>query len=288
MCGEGFMSIRSKYWSPLFAGLMMAACAGSAHAQEATRIVTTGLAHSFVDAVNGKLADKAITNVEEMNSTPAFDAGEPSTTCDTSAPCVVSGRPMLCAISGASVWMLTPSTPRRTSPYLISWSITVFIMFDGIAKPMPMLPPVRERMVSSPMSFASCVSISGVTMKPQPLMTCEADSTVLPITAASSISQSKAFVPMGMWTVAPGPTRTRMRATAMPGEDPETLPTANAGWGEHVKDRPLYVQEGNLVTERSVSHIIALDHWIVGLGNVRNLFGYNSAVCDPLFTTAIE
>jgi uncharacterized protein len=37
------------------------------------------------------------------------------------------------------------------------------------------------------------------------------------------------------------------RATA------ETLPVANAGWGEHVKDRPLYVQDGNLVTERSVS-----------------------------------
>jgi uncharacterized protein len=33
---------------------------------------------------------------------------------------------------------------------------------------------------------------------------------------------------------------------------PETLPAANAGWGEKVKDRPLYVQEGTLVTERSV------------------------------------
>ncbi|MGZ4132682.1 MAG: anaerobic sulfatase maturase [Actinomycetota bacterium] len=34
---------------------------------------------------------------------------------------------------------------------------------------------------------------------------------------------------------------------------PETLPIANAGWGEHVHDRPLYVLEGNLVTDRSVS-----------------------------------
>ncbi len=34
---------------------------------------------------------------------------------------------------------------------------------------------------------------------------------------------------------------------------PETLPIANAGWGEHVRDRPLYVLEGNLVTDRSVS-----------------------------------
>jgi uncharacterized protein len=37
------------------------------------------------------------------------------------------------------------------------------------------------------------------------------------------------------------------RATA------ETLPTANAGWGGGVRDRPLYVLEGNLVTDRSVS-----------------------------------
>jgi uncharacterized protein len=37
------------------------------------------------------------------------------------------------------------------------------------------------------------------------------------------------------------------RATA------ETLPAANAGWGERVKDRPLYTQQGSLVTERSVS-----------------------------------
>ena len=34
---------------------------------------------------------------------------------------------------------------------------------------------------------------------------------------------------------------------------PQTLPVANAGWGERVKDRPLYVQDGDLVTERSVS-----------------------------------
>ncbi len=34
---------------------------------------------------------------------------------------------------------------------------------------------------------------------------------------------------------------------------PSTLPIANAGWGGRVKDRPLYVQEGNLVTDRSVA-----------------------------------
>jgi len=34
---------------------------------------------------------------------------------------------------------------------------------------------------------------------------------------------------------------------------PQTLPVANAGWGEHVRDRPLYIQDGTLVTERSVT-----------------------------------
>ncbi len=67
---------------------------------------------------------------------------------------------MLFAMSGVSVWMFTPSTPRLTAPYLISWFITIFIMFDGIAKPMPMLPPVRERIAelmptSSPLRLTS-------------------------------------------------------------------------------------------------------------------------------------
>ncbi|MGE5227847.1 MAG: anaerobic sulfatase maturase [Planctomycetaceae bacterium] len=34
---------------------------------------------------------------------------------------------------------------------------------------------------------------------------------------------------------------------------PETLPLADAGWGERAGERPLYVLEGNLVTHRSVS-----------------------------------
>jgi len=33
----------------------------------------------------------------------------------------------------------------------------------------------------------------------------------------------------------------------------QTLTTANAGWGERVRGRPLYTQQGNLVTGRSVS-----------------------------------
>jgi uncharacterized protein len=34
---------------------------------------------------------------------------------------------------------------------------------------------------------------------------------------------------------------------------PQTLPIANEGWGEKVRDRPLYTQEGELVTGRSFS-----------------------------------
>jgi len=34
---------------------------------------------------------------------------------------------------------------------------------------------------------------------------------------------------------------------------PQTLPIANEGWGAKVLDRPLYTQEGDLVTERSIS-----------------------------------
>jgi uncharacterized protein len=34
---------------------------------------------------------------------------------------------------------------------------------------------------------------------------------------------------------------------------PNTLPVANEGWGEGVRGRPLYTQEGNLLTERSIS-----------------------------------
>ena len=33
---------------------------------------------------------------------------------------------------------------------------------------------------------------------------------------------------------------------------PETLEVANAGWGDHVKGRPLYTQTGELVTDRSI------------------------------------
>ena len=41
--------------------------------------------------------------------------------------------------------MFTPSTPRFTWPYLISWSMTPLAMLTGMAKPMPMLPPLPRQ-----------------------------------------------------------------------------------------------------------------------------------------------
>ena len=57
-------------------------------------------------------------------------------------PCAFS-RPRLSAISGVN-WFAscTPSMPRFTSPYWMSCVITAFTMFEGMAKPMPMLPPL--------------------------------------------------------------------------------------------------------------------------------------------------
>ena len=63
-------------------------------------------------------------------------------------------------MSGVTVYMLTPSWPRFTEPYLISCSMTLRAMFTGMAKPMPMLPPLRDRIavlmpISSPRRFTS-------------------------------------------------------------------------------------------------------------------------------------
>src|SRR5207249_281305 len=75
---------------------------------------------------------------------PALSAGDPSTTCDTSAPRGLLS-PSEWAMSGVTVYMLTPSWPRLTEPYLMSCSITLRALFTGMAKPMPVLPPLRDR-----------------------------------------------------------------------------------------------------------------------------------------------
>ena len=48
-------------------------------------------------------------------------------------------------MSGSTFWMRTPSQPRRVSPKSRSWSTTLETTADDIAKPMPIEPPLGER-----------------------------------------------------------------------------------------------------------------------------------------------
>ena len=64
------------------------------------------------------------------------------------------------ALSALKSEMLTPSSPRFTSPYWRIWFMIDLAMFTGIAKPMPMLPPlllkIAELMpISSPRRLTS-------------------------------------------------------------------------------------------------------------------------------------
>jgi uncharacterized protein len=62
---------------------------------------------------------------------------------------------------------------------------------------------------------------------------------------------------------------------------PDTLPVANEGWGEGVRGRPLYTQEGNLLTERSISpdgYGRFLDRRVRGLGAARRRRGVRADV----------
>ena len=72
-----------------------------------------------------------------------LSAGPPWTMPATSAPRALS-MPRLSAISSVTGWMRTPSQPRRVSPNSTSWSITVVASAEGMAKPMPIDPPVGE------------------------------------------------------------------------------------------------------------------------------------------------
>ena len=62
----------------------------------------------------------------------------------------------LSAISSVTLWMRTPSQPRRSSPNWRSWSTTPATVFDGTAKPMPIEPPDGEMIsVLTPMTSPS-------------------------------------------------------------------------------------------------------------------------------------
>jgi hypothetical protein len=64
--------------------------------------------------------------------------------------------PRLSAISSVTDWMRTPSQPRLVSPYWRSCSMTWVAVLAGIAKPMPIEPPVGEMIaVFTPITWPS-------------------------------------------------------------------------------------------------------------------------------------
>src|SRR5438094_558557 len=74
---------------------------------------------------------------------PARSAALPDCTWTTATP-FWSCNPRRSAISELTFCTVMPSCPRRTLPLLINVSITTRAMFDGTAKPIPMLPPEGE------------------------------------------------------------------------------------------------------------------------------------------------
>ena len=77
---------------------------------------------------------------ERMTSpglSPAFSAGPPDSTVETSAPCGRS-RPNDCASEELRSWMPTPMRPRSTLPVFSSCSATLEATSTGIANATPM------------------------------------------------------------------------------------------------------------------------------------------------------
>ena len=62
---------------------------------------------------------------------------------ETNAP-LVSGNPRLSAISFVTFVISTPSQPLFVRPNSLSCDTIFLALFDGIAKPRPMLPPVCD------------------------------------------------------------------------------------------------------------------------------------------------
>ena len=89
---------------------------------------------------------------------PAGFAGPLSATPATSAPRAFD-RPRLSAIVSSTVWMFTPSQPRRVSPNFCNCSITGTTVEAGVAKPMPTEPPEGDRIaVFTPMTSPSMLN----------------------------------------------------------------------------------------------------------------------------------
>ena len=87
---------------------------------------------------------------------PALAAGEFSSTWVISAPCGLA-TPSEAAMSGVTSWQATPIHGRATEVEpAIACATTVFTMSEGMAKPIPIEPPVREKIaVLMPISAPS-------------------------------------------------------------------------------------------------------------------------------------
>ena len=94
------------------------------------------------------------STITSPRCTPAFSAGPCSFTSLTSAPrCSFTLNAL--AKSGVISWMPTPNHPRTTFPVFTKLSEIILAIDTGTAKPIPSLPPVREKMaVLMPMSSA--------------------------------------------------------------------------------------------------------------------------------------
>ena len=77
---------------------------------------------------------------------PPFAAGLLSVTLATKAPSAFL-RPNLSAISSVTFCIRTPSQPRRVLPYLINCPMTPLAIFEGVEKPIPMLPPDGDNII---------------------------------------------------------------------------------------------------------------------------------------------
>ena len=106
------------------------------------------------------LSTASLSNFTMMSPdcTPPLAAGPSGVTAATSAP-LFSGMPSEAAMSSVTVWIFTPSQPRRTSLELAQLLHDGPTTSAGTAKPMPIEPPVGEMIaVFTPMTSPSMLN----------------------------------------------------------------------------------------------------------------------------------
>ena len=100
-----------------------------------TWVLATIVGNSFICWIFSPLNSKIISPA----FTPALSEGLFSATLATRAPLGLSNF-SISAISLVTSWIRTPNHPLLVSPNSINWSITIFALFEGIEKPIPIDP----------------------------------------------------------------------------------------------------------------------------------------------------